>query len=230
MTRDLEPAPQGSELPGRRLVLVRHGRTAWNATGRAQGHAHVGLDEVGHAQAQAAAPYLAQLQPVALWTSDLARAVETCGYLEKETGLVAARDERLREFDVGIRQGMTIAEFAERFPEEHRAWVNLDDTGLPGAEHARDVEQRMVPTLRRCLGELGAGETGLVVTHGACLKVAVVGLLGWPREVASSMRGVDNCAWVTLEEAGQGGPLRLVGYNESVRPGHDAPARLPDAG
>ena len=231
MTRDLEPAPQRSERPGRRLVLLRHGRTPWNATGRAQGHADVGLDEVGHAQAQAAAPYLARLEPVALWTSDLTRAVETCGYLEKETGLVAARDERLREYDVGPRQGLTIPEFAERFPEQHANWVHGDgNVRLPGAESRAEVEVRMLPALRDCLGGLGAGETGVVVTHGACLKVAVVGLLGWPLEVATSLRGVDNCAWVTVEEEGLCGPLRLVGYNESVRPGHDAPARLPDAG
>ena len=35
----------------RRLVLLRHGRTAWNDSGRAQGHTDVPLDEVGAAQA-----------------------------------------------------------------------------------------------------------------------------------------------------------------------------------
>ena len=43
----------------RRLVLLRHGRTAWNLEGRAQGHTDVTLDDTGRAQAAAAAPYLA---------------------------------------------------------------------------------------------------------------------------------------------------------------------------
>ena len=38
------------------------------------------------------------LRPVALWSSDLARARETCAYLEMETGLTSRYDERLREF------------------------------------------------------------------------------------------------------------------------------------
>jgi probable phosphoglycerate mutase len=211
--------------------VLRHGRTAWNEAGRAQGHADVPLDDLGHEQAAAAAPYLASLEPVALWTSDLARARQTAAYVEKATGLSASEDPRLREYDVGARQGLTIPEFAERFPEEHATWLHGDaNERLPGAESRADVETRMLPALQDCLAALGEGATGVVVTHGACLKVGVVALLGWPRELATTLRGIDNCAWVTLEEAGSGGRLRLVGYTESVRPGHDAPQRLPDEG
>ena len=41
----------------RRLVLLRHGQTAWNLEERSQGHADISLDETGHAQAAAAAPH-----------------------------------------------------------------------------------------------------------------------------------------------------------------------------
>jgi probable phosphoglycerate mutase len=231
VTTELHPVAGEAEGAGRRLVVLRHGRTAWNEAGRAQGHADVPLDELGHEQAAAAAPYLASLRPAALWTSDLARARQTAAYVEKATGLTATEDERLREYDVGPRQGLTIPEFAERFPEEHANWVHGDgNVRLPGAESRADVEARLLPALKDCLSALGAGETGVVVTHGACLKVGVVALLGWPRELASTLRGIDNCAWVTMEETGFGGRPRLVGYNESVRPGHDAPQRLPDEG
>lgn len=229
MTNELH-ASGGTEPdePGRRLVLLRHGRTAWNAEGRAQGHADVPLDEVGHEQAAAVAPYLATLEPVALWTSDLARARQTCAYLEEATGLVATEDRRLREFDVGLRQGLTVAGLAQQHPEEHAAWLRGHHTDVPGAEGEAAVRERMVPVLRSCLDGMTPGATGVVVTHGACLKVAVAALLGWPAGLEQTLRGIDNCAWVTVEELGLGGRLRLAGYNESVRPGHDAPARLPD--
>lgn len=221
----------GGDLPGRRLVLLRHGRTAWNAAGRAQGHADVELDDLGHEQAAAVAPYLASLAPAALWTSDLARARQTAAYLEKQTRLSATDDDRLREFSVGERTGLTVEEFAERFPAEYAAWSRGDGTArLPGAEVLAEVVARMVPALRDCLAALAPGETGVVVTHGASLKAGVVGLLEWPRELGSSLRGIDNCAWVTVEELGYRGRLRMAGYNESVRPGHDAPQRLPDEG
>jgi broad specificity phosphatase PhoE len=203
---------------GRRLVLLRHGRTAWNDVGRAQGHADVELDETGHAQAAEVAPYLAALRPAAVWTSDLTRARQTCAYVERATGLSAVADARLREYDVGARQGMTIEEFAAAFPEAYACWrAGQDMVAVPGAELAHDVEVRMRPALEEILAALSPGETGIVVTHGACLKVGLLALLGWPQSQAGSLRGVDNCAWATVVSGSGGRGPRLVGYNQHVR-------------
>jgi probable phosphoglycerate mutase len=54
------------------------------------------------------------------------------------------------------------------------------------------------------------------VTHGAAMKVALAGLLGWPQELSVSLKGVDNCAWITVEEIEHGGRLRLAGYNQKA--------------
>ena len=201
----------------RRLVLLRHGRTAWNESGRAQGHADIELDRTGHAQAGSAARQLAGLDPAALWSSDLARARQTADYVASVCGLSPKYDDRLREFDGGERQGLTLDEFAERYPDEYSSWVRGDGL-LPvrGGEVTEDVERRIVPALRECLGSLGHGETGLVVTHGAAMKVAVTGLLGWPHDLTISLKGVDNCAWVVLEEIEHGGRLRLAAYNRKA--------------
>jgi broad specificity phosphatase PhoE len=201
----------------RRLLLLRHGRTAWNESGRAQGHADVELDATGHAQAQAAARHLGTMSLARLWSSDLVRARRTAGYVAEATGLPVTDDERLREFDVGERQGLALDEFAERFPEEYTSWVRGDGlVPVKGGELSEDVERRMVLALGECLGGLDHGETGLVVTHGAAMKVAVAGLLEWPRALAATLKVVDNCAWITLEEIEHGGRLRLAGYNEKV--------------
>jgi glucosyl-3-phosphoglycerate phosphatase len=201
----------------RRLLLLRHGRTAWNDAGRAQGHADIELDATGHAQAELAARHLADLEIAGLWASDLARARQTAGYLAHRTGLGVDEDARLREFDVGERQGLTLAEFADRFPEEYSAWMRGDGlVPVKGGEVSEEVEARMVPALRECLDALDHGETGLVVTHGAAMKVAVTGLLQWPLELAASLKAVDNCAWITLDEIEHGGRLRLAGYNEKA--------------
>ncbi len=218
----MSPAPRG-----RTLVLVRHGRTAWNADGRAQGQGDVELDDLGHAQARAVAPYLASLRPAVLRTSDLARARQTAEYVARASGLEAEPDKRLREYDVGARQGMTLREFAREFPAEHASWVAGDDAvPLPGAETTGEVVARMVPALQDCLGDLADGETGVVVTHGACLKVTLVALLGWPGEVATGLRGVDNCGWVVLSETTAGGPLRLEVYNGRTGAGGDGAVDL----
>ncbi len=207
---------QGDHL-GRRLMLLRHGRTAWNRESRAQGQADVALDETGHAQAAAVATYLGALRPDALWTSDLLRARQTCAYLETATGLVARTDPRLREFDVGLRQGLTAPEFADAHPREHAAWAAGDPSHpIPGAESDAEVEARMRPVVQEALDELEPGGTAVLVTHGASLKIAVPVLLGLPAELARALRGVDNCAWVALEEVGSSRRLRLTGYNQAV--------------
>ncbi len=221
----------------KRLVLVRHGQTAWNAVGRAQGHADISLDDTGRAQAAAAAPYVAAMQPVRLWSSDLARARETGAILASAAGLSVQTDPRLREYDVGVRSGLTNAEFEEQHPREYAAWLAHDETVLvSGEETSGQVRDRVLPALQDCLAGLGPAETGVVVMHGACLKVGLLALLGWPHEVSRTVRGMDNCAWTIL---GQGSimqqgtastrehfdGLRLVSYNETAAAGqHPAQA------
>ena len=220
-------------MTGRTLLLVRYGRTAWNAVGRAQGHADAELDDLGHEQAAAVAPYLASLGPARLWSSDLSRARQTCAYVERATGLDAVVDARLRECDVGARQGMTSREFAEAFPEAYEAWRDGDElVRVPGSEVASQVATRIVPALREAFDALADGETGVVVTHGACLKVGLAGVLGWPLAQTVQMRGMGNCAWVTLAEARTGGGLRLAAYNQAVTPprGHSLPRHAADRG
>jgi broad specificity phosphatase PhoE len=207
---------------GRRLLLLRHGRTSWNAAGRAQGHADISLDESGHAQAAAVAPRIAALQPAHLWTSDLLRARETCGYVERATGLSATVDARLREYDVGDRQGMSTAQFEAAYPEAFAAWRAGDDlVHVPGAETGAQVLERLLPALQDCLQSLAENETGVVITHGAALKVGLLGVLGWPQSQAPAMRGIDNCAWVTLTLAADD-RVRLAGYNERATSADEA--------
>ena len=202
----------------RTLILLRHGQTAWNAEGRAQGHTDVPLDDVGRAQAAATAPVVAALAPVFVRSSDLARAAETAELVAAACGLPVARDPRLREYDVGERSGLTIAEFAAVLPAEHARWAaaggsfeNAD--AVSGAESTSDVLARMLPALRSAFSDLAPGETGVVVGHGAALRVGVLALLGWEGSASSSLRALDNCGWATVEDSALGGGLRLAAYN-----------------
>jgi probable phosphoglycerate mutase len=213
-----------------RLVLVRHGQTAWNLEGRAQGHTDVGLDEVGHAQAATLAPYIAAMAPTGLWSSDLTRARQTAAALASATGLEVRSDRRLREFDAGERSGLTIEEFAERFPEAHAAWREGHITGhLPGAETVAQVTGRMVPALREIWDATPAGETSVVVAHGACLRVSLLAFLGWPESLLGSLRGLDNCGWSVLEADPHGRGVRLASYNETAHPAVHGPDFASDA-
>ena len=203
----------------RRLVLLRHGRTAWNDTGKAQGHADVPLDDVGLAQAKEVAPLLAAMAPVAIWTSDLARATQTADAVADECGLEAVRDPRLREFDIGPnRTGLTAEEYAAQFPEEYAALLAGEIGAIPGRETRDAVLGRFVPALTSYVDSLREDETGLVVAHGAALRVAVPAFLGWPGDPGESFGVLANCGWVVLEHSAStwtGGveQWRLIAWN-----------------
>ncbi len=93
----------------RRVILLRHGRTEWNASGRFQGQLDSPLDAVGLAQAAAAGTALKPMRPDALVSSDLKRALDTAAVVGAECGLDVTVDQRLREIHLGAWQGLTRA-------------------------------------------------------------------------------------------------------------------------
>jgi probable phosphoglycerate mutase len=200
------------------LVLVRHGRTNWNAVRRIQGQSDSELDELGHAQAEAVAPVLAALQPVALWSSDSARAVSTAEYLAKACDLVPTYDARLREYSLGPREGLHHHEYEAEAPEEYAEFVRANWDAVPGAEKHAAVASRMTAALTDIAGALTPDGVAVVVSHGAAIRTACAAMLGWPPEQALSLRGMDNCGWAVLRRPSPGDPWRLVAYNRTAPP------------
>jgi probable phosphoglycerate mutase len=195
------------------LVLLRHGRTAWNHEKRVQGQLDAELDDTGHEQAGRTADVLKLLQPTLLWSSDLVRARDTAGYLARATGLEPSYDVRLREFDLGERQGLTHDEYAAIAPEEFELFRQGYYDDAPGAESVPDVRARMTEVLGEMLAALGPDETGIAVTHGAAARVAIAAMLGWPDDAFHSLRALANCGWAVLGHHPDTGDLRLAAYN-----------------
>ena len=89
----------------RRLVLLRHGQTAFNVEGRMQGHLDSQLTALGRAQAAAVAPVIAALGPDRLISSDLRRAIDTAEVVAAAAGLdvkVVALDRRRGQLPLGV--------------------------------------------------------------------------------------------------------------------------------
>ncbi|GAA4693780.1 histidine phosphatase family protein [Nocardioides nanhaiensis] len=194
----------------RRLVLLRHGRTPWNHEGRVQGHRDVGLDDVGHAQAAAVAPVVAKLSPAQLWCSDLERARQTVAPVAVACGLEPRYDERLREFGFGDLEGRTHTELAADAPDDFTALRRGDYHRISTAEPLAQVRARMASALGELLGLLEADQTGVALSHGAAIRVAVGELLGWPAEQFGTLGGLPNCTWAELAENPVTGRLQLV--------------------
>lgn len=199
-----------------RLILWRHGRTRWNGTGRAQGSTDVPLDDVGVAQAREAAAVLAAYDPVFIWSSQLARSRETAEILAELTTCPVRVDERLREYALGAREGLTWPEFEAAYPDVVSAYPGAEsEEHLPGAESTTEVLHRMVPALREATACLLPGQTGVIVSHGAALRTGILGFLGVPAALHPMLGGLDNCAWTLLECHPQYG-WQLVNHNGGV--------------
>jgi probable phosphoglycerate mutase len=200
----------------RRLVLWRHGRTAWNAQGRAQGQRDVPLDDVGVEQARAAAARLASLGPSAIVSSDLLRAADTAAELARLTGLDVVYDRRLREVNFGEREGMTLEESLTRFPEQTRRWLRGEEVRFPGGETYLETAERFADALSDVAAATGADDTAVVVAHGGAMRVGTGWFLGIPASLWEAFGGFANCNWAVLAEGRRG--WRIEEWNAGSLP------------
>jgi probable phosphoglycerate mutase len=187
----------------RRIVLLRHGRTEWNAQRRYQGQEDPPLDEVGAAQALEVAPLVAAMRPDLLLSSDLARARQTAERVAALTGGPLRQDVRLRERNLGHWQGLTRDEVATRYPDEFADWLAGRDVTRRGGESRKEVAERAL----ELVDELPEVAVTVLVSHGATVMCLSAALLGLP-QTPSILAPLANCHWTELRDAGTGWTLR----------------------
>lgn len=185
-----------------RVVLLRHGRTTWNAERRMQGRLDPPLDEVGQAQAQAVAPLVAGLDPAVLVCSDQARALQTALVVGEATGLEPRKEPRLRETDVGQWQGLVDIEVEAGWPGGLDRWRDDPAFAPPGGESRVGAAERALPVLHELVGapDRGAvGGTAVLVAHGGVIMATTCAFLGWPVDRWPTLGPLGNCRWSMLE-------------------------------
>ena len=213
----------------RRLILLRHGQTEYNATDRMQGQLDTDLSELGRTQAKTAAAELATREPIRIVSSDLRRALDTANALGDASGVAVSVDERLRETHLGQWQGLTHTEVDDIAPGARAEWRADAAIAPPGGESRIDVARRSVPLVRELLGEIGEwGENGdqrplVLVAHGGLIAALTASLLDLPIDRWPVLGGLANTSWVQLGAHGRGDSpsWRLDVWNASARVASD---------
>ncbi|UCM91751.1 histidine phosphatase family protein [Streptomyces marincola] len=200
----------------RRIVLWRHGQTAWNVERRFQGTTDVDLTETGRAQAKRSARLLATLGPHAIISSDLRRTRDTAAELAAVTGLDVTHDEGLRETYAGAWQGLTHDEIMARFGEQYAAWKRGEAVRRGGGELETEVADRAAPLVERAAEKLPPGGVLVVVSHGGTIRTTIGRLLGLPASSWEALGGLSNCAWSVLGQGVRG--WRLLEHNAGSLP------------
>lgn len=153
------------------IWLVRHGETDWNASRRLQGSTDIELNSVGHAQANSVARRLGVISFDAIYSSPLARTIQTAAPLVKQTQLSPLLMPELAERSFGFFQGMTPDEISEKFPVDYERWQARDPDFCPqGGESLRDFSQRVRTALQAIVNQ-HLGQTVAVFSHGGVLDI-----------------------------------------------------------
>jgi glucosyl-3-phosphoglycerate phosphatase len=200
------PAPASKRV--RRLVMLRHGQTEWNAGSRMQGQIDTDLTDLGRSQAIAAAEVLAKRQPLLILSSDLRRAYDTAAALGERTGLAVGVDTRLRETHLGDWQGLNHLEVDEIAPGARLAWRDDARWAPHGGESRVDVAARSMPLLAELVGgqsEWGSEADGadaerpvVLVAHGGLIAALTAAVLDLPVDNWPILGGMGNASWVQL--------------------------------
>ena len=197
-----------------RIVLVRHGQTAWNREVRFRGQADVELDEFGLQQAQATGRYLVTRWPVvAVYASPLRRATQTAEAIARAHGLTAHPLEGLLDINFGEWQGLSPDEVAQRYPALYRAWWEAPHTvHFPGGERLDDVRNRIVAALSDVVARHPEQAVALV-SHTVANRVLLCAVLGWGNDRFWRLRQ-ETCA-VNVFDAEDDGTFTIVLLNDT---------------
>ena len=169
-----------------KIILIRHGETAWNAERRLQGHLDIPLNAEGERQARMLAGALAAEPLDLIVSSDLQRARQTAQAVATLRGMPLQIEPGLRERCYGGFEGLLYSEIEQRFTAEFAAWQARDvDAILPDGKNCGETFRQFYERATGAilgLAQAHPGRTIAMVAHGGVLECAYRMALGLPLE------------------------------------------------
>ncbi|WP_235492715.1 MULTISPECIES: histidine phosphatase family protein [unclassified Leifsonia] len=178
MTAQPSPDPKAShDVPTTpRLIMARHGETAWSRSGQHTGTTDLPLTPAGEDQARELGRALGGQHFDLVISSPLQRARETArlaGY-----GAEMQTDPNLVEWDYGAYEGVTSAQIVADLGHDWNLWTDGVPAGDTPGETAEEVQKRALTVIARCDAVLDAGGDVLLVAHGHMLRAIAAAWLG----------------------------------------------------
>jgi probable phosphoglycerate mutase len=198
------------------VLLIRHGQSKGNAERRFGGHTATPLSARGRNQAEATARTLKSESLTAIYSSDLARAMETAKPLANMTGLTVQSTNAFRERDVGVMEGLTFEDAAQQHPEQYAALLRRDfEYVLTGGESYRQLLDRAVQKLDAIIEEHRGGKIAVFSHTGTIciLALHLMGALDAP-ELKPVWISSANCG-ITKFELRDDGFVRVLAVNDT---------------
>jgi probable phosphoglycerate mutase len=185
-----------------RLIVLRHGETAWNVDTRIQGQLDIGLNATGARQAQQLGAALADETVAAVYASDLSRAWDTARAVAGSLGLEVVAEPRLRERAFG------------QF--EARRWRTRDPEFAPEGGESLIVFRQRVTAVAAELAARHPGDQVVLVAHGGVMDVLYRAATGQELQAPRTWH-LGNAAINRLLWTPQG--FSLVGWGDTAHLG-----------
>lgn len=168
---------------------MRHPETAYNASGRYQGGRDVPLNRKGRQQLQNTIPVLSRLPFDLIYTSPLKRCLEVVKRLAEEKRVSVLVDDRLRELNYGVFEGLSRKQIEQRYPALLQKWYSSPmATAFPRGESFRQFIARVRDAVRDIKKQ---NKSVLVISHGGPIRVFICDVLGLPLRCVRSFQ-FDN--------------------------------------
>ncbi len=164
-----------------KIMLVRHGKTAWNGTGKIQGHSDIELDEIGIEQAKKLAAHCPLNRVDAIYSSDLKRAQVTAEILAEKFHLSVQTMAELREVHFGDWEGKVFSELEKVEPENvEKFFRKPNELKINNAETFFEAQARAMAGLKKIIAAHQNDAQIIVVAHGAINRAIICSILEIP--------------------------------------------------
>jgi broad specificity phosphatase PhoE len=160
-----------------KLILARHGETAWNVEKIYRGRMDVNLDEMGIKQAELLGKYLSNWKLEAIYSSPVKRALDTANIVARYQKIGVHVAEGLIDFDYGKWQSLPEQEVQRLYPALLSEWHNNPNkVKMPGGESLEDVRERAIEVVNEVISKYQGNV--VLVSHRVVIKVLICSLLG----------------------------------------------------
>lgn len=159
-----------------KLILIRHGRTAWNFQKRYCGAKDIGLDCAGKKEAARLCGRMKKEVVHKIYSSHKKRARQTAEIVFGASGIKNVPG--LAEMNFGVFEGLTYAQIFKKYPTVYKKWLKDPfGTVIPGGESLPDFKKRVVGAMEKIVS-LNKDKTVAIVCHGGVISIFINHILG----------------------------------------------------
>lgn len=166
-----------------KIMLVRHGETYWNASGKIQGHSDIELSPTGIEQAKILAKFCPFERADAVYSSDLKRAKVTAEILAEKFGLSVQVVPELREISFGDWEGNNFKNLQETEPENvEKFFRRPDELRISNGETFAEVQARAMAGVKKIIAAHANDENAQIIVgaHGCINRAILCSVLDMP--------------------------------------------------